>query len=135
MRDTHPRPLGWGSLQMLPCFNAAQQGMTHPSVPPHPLPWPTRNGCPYFTSAVDLVWDSECETPNSELLLFFLSGSRRSMCWECKNKSDGVVALHVHLQGGLAAVVFQCFLWQSPPLPSPGWKRHRPKLGVVVTKL
>lgn len=38
MRDTHPRPLGWGSLQMLPCFNAAQQGMTHPSVPPHHLP-------------------------------------------------------------------------------------------------
>lgn len=34
MRDTHPRPLGWGSFQMLPCFNAAQQGMTHPSVPP-----------------------------------------------------------------------------------------------------
>lgn len=124
----HPRPLGWGSLQMLPCFNAAQQGMTHPSVPPTTA---LANGCPYFTSAVDLVWDSECETPCSKLLLFFLSGSRHSMCWECKNKSDGVVFLHVRLQGGFTAVVFQCFLWQNTPLLRPGRKWHRAKLGLL----
>lgn len=105
MRDMHPRPLGWGSLQMLPCFNAAQQGMTHPSVPPAP-PQPTRNGCPYFTSAVETLFGILSVKLLAVSCCCCFSPGQGVRCVGNAKTSDGVVAVRVRLQGGVAAVVF-----------------------------
>lgn len=133
MRDTHPRPLGWGSLQMLPCFNAAQQGMTHPSVPPY-----------HFPSQLEM---DALISPQQRTLFGIQSVKLLAVSCCCFSPGEGVrcVGNAKEVTEWLPACtfarrvccgcVFQCFLWQSPPLLRPGWRWQRAKLRVVVTKV